>query len=106
MPVYGIVALNWTISSWVEHGKCKFGIEDDKPQKVPKFDLLIINSARSIFVDRKNGSKGGVGVGWRNLTGIMYSWEYGNSGAVSGVSEAGRWNQGEGCDPRTDKESH
>ena len=34
------------------------------------------------------------------------SWEYGNSGAVSGISEAGRWNQGEGCDPRIDKESY
>ena len=34
VPVYGIVALNWTIPYWVEHRKCKFGIED-KPQKGP-----------------------------------------------------------------------
>ena len=40
------------------------------------------------------------------MTGIGCSWEYGNSGAVSGISEAGRWNQGEGCDPRIDKESY
>ena len=39
VTVYGIVALKWTIPSWVEHGKFKFGIED-KPQKGPKFDLL------------------------------------------------------------------
>lgn len=90
MPVYGIVALNWTIPNWVEHGKCKFGLED-KPQKGTKFDLLIINSARPIFVDRKNNSKGGMGVRWRNLTGIGCNWEYGNSGAVSEVSEASQW---------------
>lgn len=105
VPVYGIVVLNWTIPEWVEHGKCKFGIED-KPQKGPKFDLLVINSSRSIFVDRKVNGKDGVGVGWRNLTGLGCSWEYGNFRAISEVSEAGRWNQGEGCDPRTDKESH
>jgi len=39
VPVYEIVALNWTIPNCVEHGKCKFGIED-KPQKGPKFDLV------------------------------------------------------------------
>ena len=58
--VNGTVALNWTIPDWVEHGKCKLGIED-KPQKGPKFDLLVINSTRSIFVDRKTDGKGGVG---------------------------------------------
>ena len=62
VPVYGIVALNWTIPDWVEHGKYKFEIEG-KPQKGPKFDLLVINSTRSIFVDRKTDGKGGVGVG-------------------------------------------
>ena len=40
------------------------------------------------------------------MTGIECSWEYGNSGVISGISEAGRWNQGEGCDPRIDKESY
>ena len=34
VPVYGIVALHWTDPHWLEHGKCKFGIED-KPQKGP-----------------------------------------------------------------------
>ena len=58
----------------MEHEKCKFGIED-KPQKGPKFHLLVINPARSIFVDRKNDSKGGVGVVWCDLTGIGCSWE-------------------------------
>ena len=62
VPVYGIVALNWTIPDWVEHGKCKFGIED-KSQKGPKFDLLVINFTRSIFVGRKTDGKGGVEVG-------------------------------------------
>ena len=62
VPVYGIVALHWTIPDWLEHGKCKFGIEE-KSQKGPKFDLLVINFTRSIFVDRKTDSKGGVGVG-------------------------------------------
>lgn len=62
MPVYGIVALNWTIPDWVEHRRCKFGIED-KPQEGPKFDLLVINSSRSISVGRKTDGKGGVGVG-------------------------------------------
>ena len=62
VPVYGIVALHWTLPGWLEHGKCKFGI-DDKPQRGPKFDLLVINSTRSIFVDRKTDGKDGVGVG-------------------------------------------
>ena len=62
VPVYGIVALNWTIPYWVEHRKCKFGIED-KSQKGPKFDLLVINFTRSIFVGRKTDGKGGVEVG-------------------------------------------
>lgn len=56
---YGIVAVNWTIPNWVEI----WSIED-KPQKGPEFDLLVINSTGSIFVDRKNNSEGGVGVGW------------------------------------------
>ena len=34
VPLYGIVALQWTVPGWLEHGKCKFGIED-KPQKGP-----------------------------------------------------------------------
>ena len=34
VPLYGIVALHWTVPHWLEHGKCKFGIED-KPQKGP-----------------------------------------------------------------------
>lgn len=85
----------------MEHGKCKFGVED----KGPKFDLLAVNSTRSIFIDRKHDSKGGVGVGWRNLTGLGCRREYKNSKAVSGTSETGRWKQGEGCDPRTDEAS-
>ena len=40
------------------------------------------------------------------MTGIECSWEYGNSGVISGISEAGRWSQGGGCDPRIDKDSH
>ena len=40
------------------------------------------------------------------MTGIECSWEYGNCGVISGISEAGRWSQGEGCDPRIDKDSH
>ncbi len=46
VPVYGIVALNWTIPDWVEHGKCKFGIED-KPQKGPKFEVVCLKEKRN-----------------------------------------------------------
>ena len=34
VPVYGTVALHWTLLDGLEHGKCKFEIED-KPQKGP-----------------------------------------------------------------------
>ena len=106
VPMYGVATLNWTIASWVEYGKCKFGLEDkqDKPQKGPRFELLILDSTRSIFVDRKFDK--GVGVGWRNLTGIGCSWEYGNSGIVTGIVRIGKWAQGTGCDPRTDEASY
>ena len=63
MQVYGVVALNWTIPNWVEHKECKYGIED-KLQKGPKVDLLIINSSKSVFVDKENDSEISMKVGW------------------------------------------
>lgn len=54
---------NWTIPNWVEHGECKYGMED-KLRKGPRFDLLIISSSKSIFVDRENDSEISVKIGW------------------------------------------
>lgn len=76
-------ALNWTIPNWVEYGKCEFGVEEN-PQKGPKFDLLVISSTKSIFVDRKHDSKSGVGDRWQNLSGVEYNWKYRKSGTVQG----------------------
>lgn len=77
IPMYGVVALSWTMPSWVKQGKCIFGVGNGL-HKGPKFELLVINSTRSVFIDRKHTSEHGVGVGWRNITGIGCSWEYGN----------------------------
>lgn len=81
-------------------GNCKHG-EENQHKLGPKFYLLVINNTWPIFIDRNNDSANPINVGWRNLSGLGCSWEYGNPGMTTGENYMARWQECSKCDCRT-----
>ncbi|XP_054034852.1 uncharacterized protein LOC128899506 [Dryobates pubescens] len=97
-PLFGVASMNWTWgpSDWVTTSEsnfhnCQHG-KDSSESLGPKFDLLIVDPSRTLFVESNEISENKVG--WRNLTGLGCSWNYSSPGEVSGVNP---WVQGNGC---------
>ncbi|XP_067999225.1 uncharacterized protein [Melanerpes formicivorus] len=97
-PLFGVASMNWTWgpSDWVTTSdsnfhNCQHG-KDSSERLGPKFDLLIVDPSRTLFVESNESSENKVG--WRNLTGLGCSWNYSSPGEVSGANP---WVQGNGC---------
>ncbi|XP_067999133.1 uncharacterized protein [Melanerpes formicivorus] len=97
-PLFGVASMNWTWgpSDWVTTSdsnfhNCQHG-KDSSESLGTKFDLLIVDPSRTLFVESNESSENKVG--WRNLTGLGCSWNYSSPGEVSGANP---WVQGNGC---------